>query len=137
MGKTGPAFRMALEEEISRWSGFVRALFKTREQDYVFPYNRVCYYHYVSSHDVFKGRKYRTQPYKNGDKGNLRDVKLYSLRYLRTSELMNKYHFNWIDWEIYTGMKTRYQTRLNNQIKDPRDYGDWKTYIAKLCTIDS
>ena len=28
MGKTVPAYRMALEEEISRWSGFVRALRK-------------------------------------------------------------------------------------------------------------
>jgi hypothetical protein len=26
MGKTVPAYRMALEEEISRWSGFARAL---------------------------------------------------------------------------------------------------------------
>ena len=29
MGKTVPAYRMALEEEISRWSGFARALRKT------------------------------------------------------------------------------------------------------------
>ena len=28
MGKTVPAYRMALEEEISRWSGFARALRK-------------------------------------------------------------------------------------------------------------
>ena len=28
MGKTVPAYRMVLEEEISRWSGFVRALRK-------------------------------------------------------------------------------------------------------------
>ena len=28
MGKTVPAYRMALEEEISRWNGFVRALRK-------------------------------------------------------------------------------------------------------------
>ena len=26
MGKTVPAYRMALEEEISRWRGFARAL---------------------------------------------------------------------------------------------------------------
>jgi hypothetical protein len=26
MGKTVPAYRMALEEEINRWSGFARAL---------------------------------------------------------------------------------------------------------------
>ena len=30
MGKTVPAYRMVLEEEISRWSGFVRAL---RQED--------------------------------------------------------------------------------------------------------
>ena len=29
MGKTVPAYRMALEEEISRWSGFARALRKS------------------------------------------------------------------------------------------------------------
>lgn len=29
MGKTVPAFRMALEEEINRWSGFARALRKS------------------------------------------------------------------------------------------------------------
>jgi hypothetical protein len=29
MGKTIPAYRMALEEEISRWSGFERALRKS------------------------------------------------------------------------------------------------------------
>ena len=28
MGKTVPAYRMALEEEINRWSGFARALRK-------------------------------------------------------------------------------------------------------------
>ncbi len=28
MGKTVPSFRMALEEEINRWSGFARALRK-------------------------------------------------------------------------------------------------------------
>lgn len=29
MGKTVPAYRMALEEEINRWSGFARALRKS------------------------------------------------------------------------------------------------------------
>jgi hypothetical protein len=28
MGKIAPAYRMALEEEINRWNGFVRALRK-------------------------------------------------------------------------------------------------------------
>jgi hypothetical protein len=34
MGKTVPAYRMALEEEISRWSGFARALRKPDRESF-------------------------------------------------------------------------------------------------------
>jgi hypothetical protein len=35
MVKTVPAYRMALEEEISRWSGFARALRKSNLEAFV------------------------------------------------------------------------------------------------------
>jgi len=35
MGKTVPAYRMALEKEISRWSGFAQALLKPDQEEFI------------------------------------------------------------------------------------------------------
>jgi hypothetical protein len=129
---------LPLSRDFEPWTKELFDFFKSKNNDYVFPFNRTYAYNYVKSNKIFKDCLYTIREYRISRENTLLQVnehtrKLYldGLRYLRQDELREKYGFDWVDLESYTGLKFSDSTRSRRRGDFIRE--DWRRYIKKLC----
>jgi hypothetical protein len=100
---------LPLSSKYEPWARDVFDCFKAKGDNYVFPFNRQDVWEYIRrKDDIFEGYSYEINEYhssydytKKIDK-HPRRLGMGALRYLRRDELIQKYHFDWIDVEAYT-----------------------------------
>jgi hypothetical protein len=130
---------LPMSKDFEPWTRELYDYFRAKNNDYVFPFNRTTAYNYVRSNKIFKDCLYTIKEYRISRENKLFQVnehprKLYldGLRYLRQDELREKYDFDWVDLESYTGLKFSDITRSRRRGVLSRK--DWRRYIEKLCT---
>jgi hypothetical protein len=130
-------------DKFEPWTRELFDYFRNKQSDYVFPFCRTKVNDYISrKENVFKGKEYKIRRYilYSGvpDQSewvfeHQTKLVMYGLRYLRNDELIEKYDFNLINIETYTGAKFRHQYRIPVQAEKSIAKLDWHSYINKLC----
>jgi len=124
---------LPLCEKYEPWTRGLYNFFKEKKDEYVFPFKRQQVWQYLTKKNrVFKGTyRIRNYTYERPEELSLyvlahpRKLKMFGLRYLRSDELIDKYKFNWGDWEVYSGATA--------QKRNLMPWEDWHRYINKLC----
>jgi hypothetical protein len=121
------------------WAKEVFDYFKAKGDNYVFPFNRQDVWEYIRrKDDIFEGYTYEIGEYHNSNDytitidGHPKRLGTAALRYLRRDELFQKYHFDWVDFEAYTGRILKTQI-MRERLSGPDKKEGWRRYINKLC----
>jgi hypothetical protein len=116
------------------WVREVFDYFKGKGDQYVFDFNRQHVNHYLTHVEkIFGDCTYMIKAYKKGEVVSEHERKLVmdGLRYLRQDELMQKYKFDWVDFEAFTGL--RFSNKYLLDRRGDTTVADWHRYIKKLC----
>jgi hypothetical protein len=133
---------LPLLQNIEPWTKDLYDYFTDKGDRYVFPFTRQKVDEYISKNNVFKGKYYKIRRYNFYDDNSKksewtpehkRRLVVYGLRSLRNDELIERYGFNLLNIETYTGMTIRHQTRIPVQAEQLIANSDWHSYVEKLC----
>lgn len=121
------------------WVKEVFDYFKEKGDNYVFDFNRAHVHHYLTKVEkIFNDCTYMIREYTKQSEGKVqvksqheRRLVMDGLRYLRQDELMQKYKFDWVDFEAFTGL--RFSNRYLLGRRGDTVTSDWHRYIKKLC----
>jgi hypothetical protein len=130
---------LPLSGQYDPWVKEIFDYFKEKGEKYVFDFNRQHVHFYLTHKEkIFNECTYKIKKYKTQGEGKAeviseheRDLVLDGLRYLRQDELMEKYKFDWVDFEAFTGLKFSNKYLLDR--RGDTSTLDWHRYIKKLC----
>jgi hypothetical protein len=131
---------LPLSSKYEPWAKEVFDYFKAKSDNHVFPFNRQFVWEYIRrKDDIFEGYTYEIGQYHSSSDytktidEHPRKLGMTALRYLRRDELFQKYCFDWVDFEAYTGRILKTQI-MRERLSGPDKRESWKRYINKLCT---
>jgi len=131
---------LPLSNKHEPWAKEVFDYFKSKGDNHVFPFNRQSVWEYIRrKEDIFDKYTYTINEYHASDDytktidEHPRKLGVGALRYLRRDELFQKYHFDWVDFEAYTGRILKSQI-MRERLSGPDKKEGWKRYINKLYT---
>jgi hypothetical protein len=143
-GEDAPYRIIGLPFEYDPWVKEVYDYFKSKGEDYVFPFNRAYVWGYISNKQrIFDGLTYKIKKYNYLRTGkpvykilpHPRQLKIHGLRHIRTDELISRYHFDGFDMVAFIGWKLSAKGKSAPAMADV--YAEireaWHRYIKKLC----
>ncbi|MCW4015099.1 MAG: hypothetical protein NWF06_01895, partial [Candidatus Bathyarchaeota archaeon] len=134
---------LPLVDEYEPWAREVYEYFKSKGDDYVFPFNRAYVWGYLThKQKLFKGLTYRIKKYNYIQVGepvfkvlsHPRALKIHGLRHIRTDELVARFGFDGIDMMAIIGWKQgKDAPAMVGVYAEIREA--WYRYIKKLCKV--
>jgi len=147
-GEDAPHRIIGLPLEYDSWVKEVYDYFKSKGEDYVFPFNRAYVWGYISNKQrIFEGLTYKIKKYNYLRTGkpvykilpHPRQLKIHGLRHIRTDELISRYHFDGFDMVAFVGWKLSAKGKSAPAMADV--YAEireaWHRYIKKLCKVST
>jgi len=145
-GEDAPYRIIGLPLEYDPWVKEVYNYFKSKGDDYVFPFNRAYVWGYISNKQrIFEGLTYKIKKYNYLRTGkpvykvlpHPRRLKIHGLRHIRTDELISRFNFDGFDMVAFVGWKLSAKGKSAPAMADV--YAEireaWHRYIKKLCKV--